>query len=222
LATALFQLQYSGLAVRLAFSSSSGVMKGIIFTEFQELIEEVYGEAFYDEMLSACELQSSGAYTSVGTYDHEELLQLVGWLSAKTNQPPSELVRFFGQRLFKRLLDTHPEFGAGVTSAIDFLASVETKIHVEVRKLYPEAGLPNFAFEQVAPDRWEMTYSSSRPFADLAEGLMLATIDHFGDSLKLKREDLSTPPGTNARFTLVRLQTDGEAAVSADPPTNVS
>ena len=48
-----------------------------------------------------------------------------------------------------------------------------------------------------------MEYSSKRPFADLAEGLINACIEHFGEPVDVQRENLSAD-GTAALFTLTR------------------
>jgi len=177
-------------------------MKGVVFTEFQEMIEDQFGLKMYDQLIEACELPSDGAYTSVGTYDHAELLQLVTKLSSETGVEVPELVRAFGVHLFSRFSTGYPQFLEGSETSVDFLRSVEDYIHVEVRKLYPDAELPKFTFEQVAEGRWEMKYDSSRPFADLAHGLIAATIEHFGDAIDLERFDEPEASGMAARFVL--------------------
>ena len=177
-------------------------MKGVVFTEFQEMIEDQFGLEMYDRLIQACDLSSHGAYTSVGTYDHSELLKLVTKLSSETGAEVPELVRAFGVHLFSRFSVAYPQFLEGIETAIDFLRSVEDCIHVEVRKLYPDAELPKFTFEQIAESRWEMNYESSRPFADLAHGLIAATIEHFGDAIDLDRFDGPEASGMAARFVL--------------------
>ena len=78
---------------------------------------------------------------------------------------------------------------------------VETYIHDEVRKLYPDAELPRFDCQHEQGE-FVMIYRSSRPFADLAHGLVIAAVKHFGDDLAIHREDLGAGNGTAARFTL--------------------
>lgn len=177
-------------------------MKGVVFTEFQEMIEDQFGLEMYDRLIAASELASGGAYTSVGTYDHTELLQLVTKLSFETGAKVSDLVRAFGVHLFSRFSVAYPQFLEGVETSIDFLQSIDDYIHVEVRKLYPDAELPKFTFRQVTDGCWEMTYQSSRPFADLAHGLITATIEHFGDAIDLERIDEREASGMAARFVL--------------------
>ena len=55
-------------------------MKGIIFTEFLEMVETEYGMDMVDRLIDSSKIASQGAYTSVGTYDHRELIHLVGEL----------------------------------------------------------------------------------------------------------------------------------------------
>ena len=62
-------------------------MKGIIFTEFIELVETTFGYSIAAALLDGCDLPSGGAYTAVGTYDHQEVLTLVGQLQKLTGTP---------------------------------------------------------------------------------------------------------------------------------------
>lgn len=179
-------------------------MKGIVFTELIEMVEADLGIEIADKMIRGAETSNEGAYTAVGTYDHAELIRLVISLSEETGVPVSELVRSFGRYLFTRFHVLYPQFFTGSDSAIDFLPMVETYIHVEVRKLYPDAELPSFDC-QSNDGVMRMTYSSKRPFADLAEGLILACVDHFKDNIEVSRVDLGEQDGTNACFVLTPI-----------------
>jgi hypothetical protein len=176
-------------------------MKGIVFTELIEMVEADLGIEIADRMISNAGTSNDGAYTAVGTYDHAELIRLVISLSNETSIPVPDLVCSFGKYLFGRFSELYPQFFAGSDSAIDFLPLVETYIHVEVRKLYPDAELPSFDC-QVNQGVLKMTYQSKRPFADLAEGLILASVVHFKDAVVVTREDLGEQDGTHACFTL--------------------
>lgn len=183
-------------------------MKGLVFSELIEMVEDQLGLDVADCMIEGAPTKNHGAYTSVGTYDHEDLIQLVGSLSKVTGTPAADLVKSFGRYLFVRLSKLYPQFFASVDSTLDFLPSVENFVHVEVLKLYPDAELPTFEWETDDSDLFHMTYRSKRPFADLAEGMLLACIEHFQDQLSLTREDLGERNGTEAKFTLTRVPTD--------------
>lgn len=179
-------------------------MKGIVFTELIEMVEADLGIEIADKMIGGANTSHAGAYTAVGTYDHAELIQLVISLSEETGVPVTELVRSFGKYLFGRFHVLYPQFFSGSDSAIDFLPLVESYIHVEVRKLYPDAELPAFDCE-CSDGVMRMTYRSKRPFADLAEGLILACVEHFNDEIKVRRIDLGERDGTNACFVLTPI-----------------
>ncbi len=181
-------------------------MKGVVFTEFLEMVENQFSADIADRIVDLSDLPSGGTYTSVGTYDHQEMLQLVTHLSNETGVAVPDLVRAFGGYLFTRFVAGFPAFFEGPKDAIEFLTHVEDYIHVEVRKLYPDAELPSFHCESPEPGRLEMTYKSTRPFAGLAEGLILACVEHYGEPINLAVEDLSNGAGTSARFTLTRTE----------------
>lgn len=177
-------------------------MKGIVFSEFIEFVEDRFSPEIADDIIEASDLSTGGAYTSVGTYDHKELLQLVSNLSEITHTPVQELVCAYGRHLFGRLSITYPQFIAKTESTFTFLQHVDDHIHVEVYKLYPEAELPRFEYEFPRSDQMVMIYSSTRPLADLAEGLIQSCIEYFGEDITVEREDLFSEEGTMAKFTL--------------------
>jgi len=67
---------------------------------------------------------------------------------------------------------------------------VESYIHVEVRKLYPDAELPSFNCKRLSPSKLEMIYSSGRHFEDLCEGLIIGSMKHFKQVFTVEREAL--------------------------------
>ena len=182
-------------------------MKGIVFCEFVEMVEQEFSPELADEIISGVQLESGGAYTAVGTYDHHEMLTLVTSLSEKTGMCVPDLVDAFGRYLFGRFVELYPEFFDNVEGAFDFLERIEEHVHTEVRKLYPDAELPTFETSRVSDDRMGMIYRSKRPFADLARGLIEGCVAHYGESVSVEMEDLSDDHRTHVRFTLKRHQT---------------
>ncbi len=178
-------------------------MKGVVFTEFLELVETAFSPEVADKIITRANVPSGGAYTAVGTYDHAEMLALVTELSRETGAPVPALVHTFGKHLFQRFTAGFPHFFA-VPSAFDFLARVHDYIHVEVRKLYADAELPSFDNERPDDRTLIMTYRSHRPFADLAAGLIESAIEHWGGGIDVLRETLDEPGRTAVRFTLTR------------------
>ena len=84
-------------------------MKGIVFTELLELVEEKFGYETVDQIISAANLENDGAFTAIGTYDHNDLLKMVVALSQQVGVPVPVLVNTFGKHLFNTcLLYTSP------------------------------------------------------------------------------------------------------------------
>lgn len=177
-------------------------MKGVVFTEFLEMVESQFSADVADQILEESELPSGGIYTTVGTYDHDEMVSLVEALGKHTGMSTPELLRAFGEYLFGRFEAGYPAFFESTGSALEFLSKVDDYIHVEVRKLYPDAELPSFECHSPRSGCLEMTYRSTRPFAALAEGLIRGCIGHYGQPVDMQIEDLSNGEGTSARFIL--------------------
>lgn len=183
-------------------------MKGIVFTEFLGLVEEKFGYEMVDQIIEESTLPSGGAYTAVGTYAHAEIVSLVTNLSRRTDLPVGDLLKIYGRHLFGVFVRSYGHFLARADSAFSLLESIENHIHVEVKKLYPDAELPHFETKRLSPGTLEMVYRSERRMGDFAEGLLEATFEHFKENATIERENL-VPDGSVVRFL---LQKSGGAA----------
>lgn len=179
-------------------------MKGIVFTELLEMVEDRFGFELADRVISEVDLPSNGVYTAVGTYDFSELVTILVKLSELTGLSTGELQRAYGNHLFTRFSTLYHHFFADATDAFSFLSKIENYIHVEVRKLYPDAELPSFDIKQADPYTLEMVYSSERGMADFAHGLIEGCLTHFGEEIKIDRTDLNQQK-TQSQFVLTRV-----------------
>ncbi|MEO0317465.1 MAG: hypothetical protein RL404_1142 [Pseudomonadota bacterium] len=180
-------------------------MKGIVFREFIDMVENEFSLEIADAIIAASELSTDGAYTTVGTYPHTEMVSLVVNLSKQTGQPVPALLNHFGRHLFKRFTVIHPKYVNNYQSAFELLQQLDGNIHVEVKKLYYDAELPSFTFEALPEGGMHFDYRSSRGLADFAEGLIEGCIAHFGQPVTLSRIDLpADEQGAHTRFTLTR------------------
>jgi hypothetical protein len=179
-------------------------MRGLIFTEFVALVEEKFGLAMSDDILSQPGLTDGGAYTSVGNYDHHEMLALVTALAERSGLPADELCRVFGEWLFTKLARGFDFAVKPHRDAFSFLQSLDGVIHVEVKKLYPDARLPSVPVTRCDERELVMEYRSERPFADVAEGLIRGCLAWYGERATLHREPLGADGARAARFTVNR------------------
>lgn len=178
-------------------------MKGLVFTHYLDFIESTHGYDLVDQMLLQTDVASKGAYTSVGTYPHSELVQLLMCTSTLTGRSVPELVKSFGFYLAAVFQKAYPSFFEEASDSFQFIASVHHKIHPQVLKLYPEAELPYFDVEHHDEQTLVFTYRSGRAMADLAEGIIMGCLKHFGEEALLHRENIKTD-GTEVRFVLRR------------------
>ena len=179
-------------------------MKGVVFTEFLEMVEQEFSPDMVDHIIDESELPSGGIYTAVGTYDHAEIVALVSHLSKAAGMSVPQLLHAFGKHLFGRFVSNFPHFFEGQDDAFAFLAKVEDYIHVEVKKLYPDAELPSVLASRDTSDRMTIVYRSDRAMADLAHGLIEGCIQHFGENVEIEISDLSNADGQHVRFELAR------------------
>ncbi|MDC6366961.1 MULTISPECIES: heme NO-binding domain-containing protein [Flavobacteriaceae] len=178
-------------------------MKGIVFTEFLDMVEGQFGLDTVDEIIEASNLPSEGIYTSVGTYEFNEMVALLTSLHTKVNIPVDDLLQAFGHYLFSSLGKAHPEVIQSYTSPIGLLYSIEDHIHVHVQKLYPDAELPSFKILEKTDTSISMVYASSRGLYRLALGLIEKCFEHFNATSQVSFE-LLKEDGTEVRFDIVQ------------------
>lgn len=155
-------------------------MLGMVFTEFVEMVEARHSVALADAMIEAAALPHGGAYTAVGYYEPTEFLQLLGALSQLSGEPMSAISQAFGRHLAGRFSEGHGQYFAAHRHPFDLLASVDGHIHVEVRKLYPQAQLPRFEVLARQPGLLRLAYRSPRGLCHLALGLIEGVLAHYG------------------------------------------
>lgn len=163
-------------------------MKGMVFTEFFTMVEDVFGEDMVDHLIDATQPQSLGAYTAVGAYDYAELEAMVVELSLQTNTDVSILLQSFGKHLGAQFASKYSAFFLNAGDTFSFLREIDRHIHVEVKKLYPDAELPEFDFENISNNQMILNYRSNRPLADLAHGLIVQTALYFDEKVEVQLE----------------------------------
>ena len=83
-------------------------MKGIILAEFMEFAEGLESVEFVDTLVDNTQPASGGAYTSIGTYDYRELVNMVVEWSKQKDTPIAALLEAFGKHAFGRFVQGYP------------------------------------------------------------------------------------------------------------------
>ncbi len=180
-------------------------MKGLVFTEFFDMVEDVYDQDMVDYLIDATQPQSLGAYTSVGSYDYAELEAMVVELSSKTKTEISVLLHEFGKHLGTQFARKFNGFFAEAGNTFGLLREIDQHIHVEVKKLYPDAELPEFDYENVTDNQIVLYYRSKRPLADLAHGLIVQTSAYYNETIKIELERSRESETHMCKFTIVKV-----------------
>ena len=178
-------------------------MKGIVFTEFIEFVEDSFGFEVSEDMIEGAELANDGVFTSVGTYDASEMVKMVLKLSELTKTDVPELLIAYGKHLFTRFTDMFPHFFPDDITIFDFLSKIDDYIHVEVKKLYPDAELPVIKTISKGDDKMVIEYHSSRKLSDFAKGLLLGAIDHFNENVEVVKMPVNED-GTVVKFVMTK------------------
>jgi len=185
-------------------------MKGVVFRSFETFVINRFGEDVIEDAMALPTLSTGGAYTAVGDYPPSDFLTLAVSVAEQTKTPIPTLVTHFGETLFHILAGTHSDMVKGYDTAIDLLSVIENVIHRDVRKLYTNAQLPRFdILDRSGNNYLHMEYSSARPFADLAEGLIIGCLDHYGvkEISSIVRDNIKAD-GTHSRFKVSVNQHD--------------
>lgn len=178
----------------------------MLFTAFLDLIEAEFGLEVLENVIDEVKPASGGIYTSIGTYDHRELVGMLVALSKQTKVSVSNLTKTFGMYHFSEFTSAYPYLFDGLDSSFALLEKIDWFIHAEVRKLYPGATPPKFECNTLSPTTMELIYKSPRCLGDVAEGLIYGCASHYGEKISVRREKLGDMTGSTERFLLTLLK----------------
>ena len=174
-------------------------MKGVIFTELVRFMETTISPEFADEVLVNADLPNEGAFTSVGNYPAAYAGKMIEAAVELSGVNAQDLSRQFGRTLFSRFIVLFPEIMARYDNATDMLDNVGPHIHTEVCTLYPDAQPPQVTTEK-KDDLLIVRYSSHRPMAAIAFGLIEQCLIHYADKREVKWE--RDAPAHSASFVI--------------------
>ena len=156
-------------------------MKGIIFNLAEEVVVHEHGEDAWDAVLEGAGV--SGSYTSLGSYPDADLGAIVASAARLLGADEQDVLRHVAQGAIPLLAARYPHFFSPHQHARDFVLTLNDIIHPEVRKLYPGADVPSFAYDLHGEHGVTLTYSSQRRLCVLAEGFVAGAARHYGEQV---------------------------------------
>jgi len=177
-------------------------MKGVIFTTFLNFLETELGTENSEKIITQATLNSGGAYTTVGFYDHKELMRLITLSSSELKLDAQQISQKFGNYLFHSLANKYPRHITGKSSCMDLFETINEVIHEEVNSIYPDAKPPEIRCERI--NSWAATlhYQSYRCLGDVMHGLIEGAGEYFSEQLQIVRKTIDQS-GTQEVFTVI-------------------
>ncbi len=159
-------------------------MKGVVFNLLEAFVVENWGEEAYESILDLCPLQTKEPFVGPGTYPDADLFTIATAAAERVGVPLPDALRAFGKFAFPHLVAKFPDYAKDASTAREFLLGVHSVIHVEVRKLMPEAVTPSFEYRDDDGSALTVRYQSSRKLCHFMEGLLDGLGAHYGTTLE--------------------------------------
>lgn len=170
-------------------------MKGIVYTELLEFVEQQMGLQMVDELCQLKELSSKGVYTAVGSYPDKDIYLMLQHLTKQSGIAIPDLLRAFGKHLFTSLSQSYSGLIKGYTNSFSLVEDLDKFIHPNVKKLYPDAQLPGFKTLEKSERHMKVLYESNRGMHDLAMGLLEQCSEHFNEAIAISMNPLAENKG---------------------------
>ena len=183
------------------------VVKGILFTEFLELIETQFGADMLDSVLDEVNPASGGIYTTMSSYDHSELVDILRVLSKHSNVPLANLNKTFGMYYVPEFTASYTDLFDRHSSSFALLENIEWLIHSEARRLYPSAVPPKIDCNRLSPTSMELVHEGPKCLGDVAEGVIHGCAFYYGEKITVRRRVLRDSTCTIERFLLTLVET---------------
>lgn len=182
-------------------------MRGIVFTVFLTFLDEQRQSGLSNRILNAVEPDLvTSAFTSVNHYPSKDLKTMLAAAAHEMDEPAADMIRSFGVFLFKQLMSKLGMHVQEYDTWHAMLTNVEGAIHESVQKIEPKRKIPVF-LTPVEDTNSALTlhYKSPRGMADLAEGLIMGCLQHYGvdHNIAVCRIDLADD-GTSSIFNMIQ------------------
>ncbi len=186
-------------------------MKGLVFNLLEDFIVEGWGEEAYEQIFAECPLKTKGPFVGPGTYPDSDLVAIAQVGAAKLGVSLDDALVAFGKFSFPRLAAKVPKLMRHQRDAKRFLMSIDSVIHVEVRKLFPEAITPRFTCVDTGEDELQIRYESKRGLCRFMEGLLQGVAEHFETDIAFEQTACMHRGAAHCQFAL-RFSSPGEQA----------
>jgi hypothetical protein len=163
-----------------------GRVKGIVLQLLARCARDAFGEPVWREALAQSGLAEP--FDPQQLYPDPQFNALVGALAASQGIDAHAAQRWFGERAIAHFHAMAPRLFDQHRDSWSFLLTLNDIIHPQVRRDYPGAGAPDFGYGVDDDGALVLTYHSQRRMCGFAEGLILATLRHYGEPATVRHE----------------------------------
>jgi hypothetical protein len=175
-------------------------LKGIVLQLLARCARDAFGDAAWTGALTNAGLAEP--FDAQAVYPDTEFNALVSALAAARGISSDDAQRWFGESAVAHFHAMAPELFDRHRDSWSFLLTLNDIIHPQVRRDFPGASAPDFGFDANESGELLLTYHSERRMCAFAEGLILASMRHFGDPAALRHERCMHRGDTHCEFVL--------------------
>lgn len=180
-------------------------MKNLFFQELIEMMEIRFGQEIKDHVLDNSHLDHSGSFKTRDQYDSAQFMRMVANFGRLIQLPYNSTMRAFGRHLNKNLIKKFPNIFESQKDTFSLFKNFDVVLR-EVKKYFPESQIPKVTFKDAGPNNLTIIYDSELPLADVAEGMLLSTIDYYQEKITVNITASSRVDENKRIFTLMKIE----------------
>ena len=161
-------------------------MKGVIFVEFLEMVESYYGNEVVDRIVAVTNAKPDRVYCVHDSYSPDEIICLIEAVSSEVDILASDLMKLFGEHLFRRFVILYSSSFALRSDVFDVLENLEHDLQSKSPSLDPEWELPDFKTHRVSSEILQVSLHSRIKTPEVALGLLRGCQKYFHEELEVE------------------------------------
>jgi hypothetical protein len=179
-------------------------VKGLYFQELLEMMQDRFSEDIKNQVINASQLEKGKSFTSEGDFDPALFVRMVANFGHIIHLPYSATMRAYGRHLNKSLIRKYPALFKSNPDTFTFLKTFIENAVADLNSKNTGIQIPKLTFTTPEKNQLIIKYESDLPFADVAEGMILSTIDHYDEEITCVGYDLSNGLGNHRQFILTK------------------
>lgn len=173
-------------------SGQEDAMHGSIFAFLKRFVESTYDYSTWAKIMEGTGINRTG-YQMQEMYPTEELVKIVGAVSAMSGKTLHEVQEQFGAFLVPDLLMIYKKYVKSDWSTFDMLLHTEEHMHGAVRAQDNRTNPPRLSVNKVSSKLLIIDYYSKRRMASVGIGIVKGIAAHFNEADKVVVKPMTSP-----------------------------